>query len=143
MKSALLIAGFLALAGAAAAHPAGRHHHRHHHHIHVDHSGRAQVGAASYYGVHAAGRTTASGKPMKPGALTAASRTLPLGARAKVVDRDTGKSVKVTVTDRGPFAKGRILDVSPKAARKLGMKHDGVADVKVEPVKEPRRAERR
>jgi rare lipoprotein A len=132
MRNAVLIAGLaaLAVAPAALAKP-------HHHHHHVDRSGRPQVGKASYYAHRLAGRTTASGKPLKAGHLTAASKTLPLGTRAKVINKETGKSVRVTVTDRGPFKKGRILDVSPKAAEKLGMKDDGVAPVKVVPLKEP------
>jgi rare lipoprotein A len=142
MRNAVLLLGLvmIAVAPAAQARPHAElrhHHHRHHHAHHLDRSRRPQVGRASYYGTHEAGRTTASGKPLKPGRLTAASKTLPLGARAKVVNMKTGKSVRVTVTDRGPYAKGRILDVSPRAAKALGMKHDGVAQVKVTPLKEP------
>lgn len=120
---ALGLAGLIGGAPIAAAAAA------HHHLPHV------QRGKASYY--RAAGARTASGKPMRTHALTAASKTLPLGTKAKVVNAKTGKSVKVTVTDRGPYAKGRILDVSPKAAEALGMKHDGVAEVKVKPVAPP------
>lgn len=101
---------------------------------------KAQTGEASFYGTHDAGETTASGAPFDPKALTAASPTLPLGTKAKVTNQDTGQSVNVTVTDRGPYAKGRILDVSPKAADHLGMKQSGVADVKVEPVQPPKPA---
>jgi rare lipoprotein A len=64
----------------------------------------------------------------------------PLGTTAKVTNTETGKSVHLTVTDRGPYAKDRILDVSPKAADHLGMKESRVADVKVEPVKIPKPA---
>lgn len=96
---------------------------------------QVQRGKASYY--RPAGKITASGHPARPQALTAASKTLPLGARAKVTNVETGKSVRVTITDRGPYAKGRILDVSPKAAEKLGMKDDGVAPVKVKPESVP------
>ena len=90
-------------------------------------STKPQQGVASYYRPTALGARTASGKAPKAGALTAASKTLPLGSKAKVTNTETGRSVKVTVTDRGPFVKGRILDVSPRAADKLGMKEDGVA----------------
>jgi rare lipoprotein A len=103
----------------------------------VDRSGKTQTGVASYYGPHHAGKTTASGESMNPRSLTAASPSLPLGAKAEVTNRETGKSVQVTVTDRGPYAKGRILDVSSKAAETLGMKHDGVAPVNVKPVEAP------
>jgi|GEM_PF-2300165 len=96
-----------------------------------------QTGVASYYGPQFAGQPTASGAPHKPNALTAASRTLPLGTTAKVTNTETGRSVAVKVDDRGPYAKGRILDVSPKAARHLGMKRDGVAPVKVQPLRVP------
>ncbi|HEV2532046.1 MAG TPA: septal ring lytic transglycosylase RlpA family protein [Phenylobacterium sp.] len=104
---------------------------------HLDRSGKAQSGVASYYRPTASGRKAANGKRPQPGRLTAASRTLPLGTKAKVVNRDTGKSVNVTVTDRGPFAKHRVLDVSPKAAQHLGMTHEGTASVKIQPLKLP------
>ena len=103
-----------------------------------DTSGKPKTGQASFYGTHDAGETTASGAPFDPGKLTAASRTLPLGTKAKVTNQETGKSVNVTVTDRGPYAKGRILDVSPKAADHLGMKQSGVAPVKVQPLHVPK-----
>ena len=98
----------------------------------------AQTGTASYYGPEFAGRVTASGEPHDPTDMTAASRTLPLGTEAKVTNKETGKSVGVEVNDRGPYAKGRILDVSPRAAAKLGMKDDGVAPVKVQPLPAPK-----
>jgi rare lipoprotein A len=96
-----------------------------------------QTGVASYYARRLAGKLTASGEPHKPNALTAASRTLPLGTTAKVTNTENGKSVIVEVNDRGPYAKNRILDVSRKAARHLGFKHDGVANVAVEPLLAP------
>jgi rare lipoprotein A len=105
--------------------------------VHVDHSGKPQEGLASFYGTHAAGKTTASGLKLDPHRLTAASKTLPLGATAQVVNRDNGKTAKVVITDRGPAVKSRILDVSPKAAVKLGMKKTGVSPVKVVPLKTP------
>lgn len=99
---------------------------------------RPQSGTASYCGAEQTGKTTASGDPAKPAStLTAASKSLPLGTKAKVTDQDTGKSVKVTVVDRGPYAKHRIIDVSAKAARELGMKKTGVAHVKVQPLPAP------
>jgi rare lipoprotein A len=91
-----------------------------------------QQGKASYYSDRLQGHKTASGKPMKQSGMTAASRTLPLGAKAKVTNLETGKTADVTVNDRGPYARGRIVDVSKEAASKLDMKHDGVAPVKVE-----------
>lgn len=103
----------------------------------VDRSGKPQTGVASYYARGEAGHTTASGKPYDPSKLTAASPKLPLGTRAKVTNLDNGKSVNVTVTDRGPYVRKRILDVSSKAAATLGLKKDGVAEVKVKPLHEP------
>jgi rare lipoprotein A len=97
---------------------------------------KPQSGEASYYGERDAGEKTASGAPFDPNKLTAASKTLPLGSRAKVTNKETGRSVNVTVNDRGPYAKGRILDVSPRAARNLGItRKDGVAPVKVQPLR--------
>ncbi len=110
----------------------------HGHHRRIDTSGRPQSGAASYYGPEATGKKTASGARFAPNKMTAASRTLPLGTKAKVTNAANGKSVHVTVTDRGPYAKNRILDVSPKAARRLGMKASGVSTVKVQPLHVPK-----
>ena len=107
------------------------------HHPHIDTSGRPQTGVASYYGNYAAGRRTASGARFSPDRLTCASRTLPLGTRARVTNTKTGKSVQVTVTDRGPFVGRRILDVSPRAARRLGMMVSGVSVVTIQPLYVP------
>ena len=74
---------------------------------------------------------------MKPDAMTAASRTLPMGTKAEVVNKDTGKAVTVTINDRGPYAQNRIVDVTPKAADALGMTKQGVARVEVKPLQEP------
>jgi rare lipoprotein A len=105
------------------------------------HAGRGaahtQAGKASFYSHRAIGKKTASGAKLSATGLTAASRTLPLGTKAKVTNTDTGRSVPVTVTDRGPYVGGRILDVSPKAATLLHMKEDGVSTVKVEPTHVP------
>lgn len=134
---ALAACAALAAAGAASAAAPGQHHPVHHRHHRVDHSGRAQVGKASYYARSLTGAQTASGKTVKATKLTAASKTLPLGTKAKVTNLDTGKSVKITVTDRGPYKGHRILDVSREAATKLGMKHVGVATVRVQPIAVP------
>jgi rare lipoprotein A len=66
---------------------------------------------------------------MNPNAMTAAHKTLPLGSVVKVVDQRTGKSVRVTINDRGPYIKGRIIDLSKTAATKLGFKNAGTAKV--------------
>jgi len=96
-----------------------------------------QSGIASYYAKHFAGKPTASGEPHRPDALTAASPSLPLGATARVTNTENGQSVTVEVNDRGPYAKNRILDVSRKAAERLGFKHDGIAQVTVQPLPGP------
>jgi rare lipoprotein A len=93
-----------------------------------------QVGKASFYSRKLAGRPTASGERFDPDALTAAHRTLPLGTKVKVVNPKNDKSVIVTVNDRGPVPKSRMLDVSPAAAAALGMKRDGVTKVETQVV---------
>jgi rare lipoprotein A len=88
----------------------------------------------SYQGSDSAGQPTASGEPYNPNDLTAASRNLPMGATVKVTNPDTGRSVKVRINDRGPFVHGRSLDLSKRAAEKIGITDKGVARVKVTPV---------
>ncbi len=89
----------------------------------------AVVGKASYYNL---GGRTASGS--RVGAYTAAHRTLPFGARVRVTNLRNNRSVVVVINDRGPFAGGRVIDVSAHAADALGFRSAGVARVKVEPV---------
>ncbi|MGH7973349.1 MAG: septal ring lytic transglycosylase RlpA family protein [Limisphaerales bacterium] len=88
----------------------------------------------SYQGTSTAGRTTASGERYNPNGLTAASRNLPIGSKVTVTNPDTGRSVKVRINDRGPFVHGRSLDLSKRAAEKIGITHKGVTRVKVAPV---------
>lgn len=88
-------------------------------------------GMASYYGAELAGNRTASGERFNPGALTAAHRTLPLGTMLRVTNKANGKSVIVRVNDRGPFAKGRILDVSRAAAERISMVRSGTARISI------------
>jgi rare lipoprotein A len=90
--------------------------------------------STSYQGSDTAGQPTASGKPYNPEDLTAASRNLPMGSTVKVTNPDTGRSVKVRINDRGPFVHGRSLDLSKRAAEKIGITDKGVARVKVTPV---------
>jgi rare lipoprotein A len=104
----------------------------------LDRSGRARVGKASYYSHRFAGRTMADGQKMDPQDDNAASKTLPLGTRARVTNLETGRSATVTIQDRGPYAKGRIIDLSPATAREIGIDHhDGVAPVVVAPIAVP------
>jgi rare lipoprotein A len=100
--------------------------------VHAPVATRAQDGLASYYGASFAGRRTASGERFDPNALTAAHRDLPFGTRIRVTNLDNGRAVIVRVNDRGPFADGRIVDVSWAAARELGMLRSGVARVRLE-----------
>ena len=91
-----------------------------------------QVGNASWYGPAQDGKETASGETFDQEKLTAAHRTLPLGSKAVVTNLETGKSVKVTINDRGPYVKGRKIDLSRAAAKKIGMTKKGVTKVKIE-----------
>jgi len=93
-----------------------------------------QRGKASYYADTFEGRTTASGEIFTHEKLTAASRTLPLGTRVRVTNEENDKSVVVRINDRGPYVRGRIIDLSKAAAHRLGIVEDGVADVRIEPL---------
>ncbi len=104
-----------------------------------DTSGRIQRGEASYYHPSLHGRTMANGEKFDMRSNSAASRTLPLGTVARVRNLETGQIAIVEIEDRGPFAKGRVLDVSPRTAERLGMKHDGVAPVEIAPIEVPQR----
>lgn len=99
--------------------------------------GATEFGDASWYGIEERGRLTANGESMDPGAMTAAHKTLPFGTVVEVTDRDTGKSVRVRINDRGPFRPGRIIDLSHEAARRLGIVARGVAPVSVTIVERP------
>jgi len=88
-----------------------------------------QCGGASWYGDKFAGKRTASGVRFDPNAMMAAHRTLPFGSRVRVTDRRSGRSVTVRIVDRGPHVRGRVIDVSKAAARKLGFLGRGTARV--------------
>lgn len=89
-------------------------------------------GHASWYGAQHHGRKTASGEPFNQNALTAAHRTLAFGTKVKVTNTLNNKSVVVRINDRGPFTKGRIIDLSRAAAAKIDMIKQGVAPVRVQ-----------
>ena len=91
-----------------------------------------QKGKASYYSKKATGARTSSGERLHHDSLTCAHRTYPFGTMLKVTNPKNGKSVVVKVTDRGPFGRGRIIDLSWRAAKELGMLAQGVAMVLVE-----------
>jgi rare lipoprotein A len=145
--------------GITEASAKSRHHHRHHHHHHhrshhaaaatagasfngswqnanaaigpVSGSGRSFSGMASYYG-NESGNKTASGQRMNAGAMTAAHRSLPFGTKLRVTHGD--RSVVVTINDRGPFIRGRVLDLSTGAARAVGLTGAGVGRVSAQVV---------
>src|SRR5258707_10163776 len=89
---------------------------------------QTRIGVASVYSTES-GSKTASGQKLNPAALTAAHRSLPLGSKVTVTNKSNGRSVVVTINDRGPFVRGRVIDVSPTAARALGF--SGLTQVSV------------
>ncbi len=104
----------------------------------LDRTGSKRTGIASFYAARFAGRKMADGTPMRPQGDNAASKTLPLGTTALVTNLETGRAAVVTIRDRGPYVKGRILDLSPATARKIGLERkDGLAKVEVAPIEVP------
>ena len=90
-----------------------------------------EVGKASYYADKFKGRKTANGETFRQWKKTAAHRTLPFGTVVTVKNLSNGQKVKVRINDRGPFVKGRMIDLSKKAAKKIGMVGAGVSDVEI------------
>lgn len=97
--------------------------------------GYTETGQASFYGDKFQNRKTASGERYQHGLLTAAHRHMPFGAKVKVTNRKNGKSVIVKINDRGPFVKGRIIDLSKSAFARIGNTADGLLDVKIEVIR--------
>lgn len=97
------------------------------------------TGKASYYHDKFHGRRTASGAVYNRNLMTAAHKHLPLGTEVRVTDVNTGRSVEVVINDRGPFVKGRVIDLSRRAATELGMIKRGTAPVRVEVLSRPGR----
>jgi rare lipoprotein A len=153
-RTALAIFAATVLTGGTASEASARsyRHHGHHHHHHHAHdaftnnggrswretnaaiapssgSGRSFSGMASFYG-NEAGSQTASGQRFNQNAMTAAHRTLPFGTKLRVTHG--GQSVIVTINDRGPFVRGRVLDLSTGAARAIGLTSAGVGQVVAE-----------
>jgi rare lipoprotein A len=143
-----LIAATLLVGGSVSEASAKSRHHRHHsHHHHAQQTtdgnwlnanaaiaptgGRSFAGKASFYG-NESGSRTASGQRFNQNALTAAHRSLPFGTKLRVTHR--GQSVVVTINDRGPFIRGRVLDLSKGAARAIGLTGAGVGHVTAEVV---------
>ena len=94
--------------------------------------GHTETGQASYYNQKYHGRKTASGERMDQNAKTAAHRTLPFGSRVKVTHAKTGKSVIVRINDRGPFIRGRVIDLSKSAFKAIGDLDAGLVPVKIQ-----------
>ncbi len=90
-----------------------------------------ESGKASYYADYFKGCKTANGERFRQSKRTAAHKTLPFGTKVKVTNLKNRRTVKVRINDRGPFVSGRVIDLSKKAARRLGMVEDGVAEVKL------------
>ena len=97
----------------------------------ADSDGFVQTGRASWYGKRFHGRKTASGERFDMNALTAAHKELPLGTKIEVTNNANGRSVVVTVNDRGPFHGNRVLDLSKEAAKQLGVIQKGTANVTI------------
>jgi rare lipoprotein A len=102
-----------------------------------DRSGKKRIGKASYYHSMFNGRKMAGGKRFDPHGANAASKTLPLGTIARVTNLANGKSALIAIQDRGPYVADRIVDLSPKTAADIGIKHQGVARVEVAPIVVP------
>ena len=96
--------------------------------------GPTRIVTSSWYGPGYQGKRTSSGELFDPDRFTAASRTLPLGSIVRVTNLHNGRSVEVKINDRGPRKRGRGVDLSPAAARKIGLTNSGVAHVKIKPV---------
>jgi rare lipoprotein A len=103
------------------------------------HRVKPQVGKASIYSHRFAGKRMANGERMDPRSASAASKTLPLGTKARVTNLETGRSALVSIDDRGPFVPGRIVDVTPATAAEIGLSHkEGLAHVEVVPLELPK-----
>ena len=94
-----------------------------------------EYGMASWYGSEFHGRPTASGEIYNMNDMTAAHNSLPLGSRVMVTNLENGKSIEVTINDRGPFVEGRIIDLSYGAAKRLDFIKEGTTDVKIDVLK--------
>jgi rare lipoprotein A len=98
----------------------------------VDPHGYDKAGVASYYGAKHHGKRTASGERFNQHGLTAAHRQLPFGTRVKITNLNNDRSCVVRINDRGPYSRGRLIDVSREAAEQLGMLRSGTAKVRVQ-----------
>jgi rare lipoprotein A len=146
VAATFLVGGSISEASAKSRHHHHRHHHNHHHAraatdgaswrnanaaVTPSTGGRSFSGVASFYG-NESGSRTASGQRFNQNAMTAAHRSLPFGTKLRVTHG--GRSVVVTINDRGPFIRGRVLDLSTGAARAIGLTGSGVGRVTAEVV---------
>jgi rare lipoprotein A len=97
----------------------------------VQSSDHAVLGIASWYGPGFDGKTTASGERFNKNHLTAAHRTLPFGTLVRVTNLYNGRTVDVRINDRGPWIKGRVIDLSQAAARQIDLEHRGIGEVEI------------
>ncbi|MFC3606370.1 septal ring lytic transglycosylase RlpA family protein [Stutzerimonas tarimensis] len=98
-------------------------------------SGYSQTGQASFYGARHHGNQTANGERFNQRAMTAAHRSLPFGSKVRVTNLDNGKQVTVRINDRGPFVRGRIIDLSRGAFARIADTRQGIVPVKIEVIR--------
>ena len=96
---------------------------------------KTQIGIASYYGKKFHKKRTANGEIFNMYKVSAAHKSYPLGTKVRVTNLENGKSIKLVINDRGPFVKGRIIDLSYKAARKLDFVNQGTAKVRIDVIR--------
>jgi rare lipoprotein A len=105
---------------------------------HIDHSGRKQKGRASYYARRFDHRRMADGHRLDPDMNVAASKTLPFGSVVKVTNLENGRTAMVQIEDRGPYVRGRVVDLASRPANQLGIGRRGTVPVVVKPITLPR-----
>ncbi len=133
-KWALVLALAVIIIGALLSSCANKPHAQAHKPSTVEEPSGHQEGLASWYGPGFRGKKTANGERFNPKHLTAAHRTLPFGTKVRVVNLANDKDVIVRINDRGPFIRGRVIDLSKRAAQLIAMMGSGTARVRIEPV---------
>jgi rare lipoprotein A len=105
---------------------------------HIDHSGRKEKGRASYYARRFDHGRMADGRRLDPNMNEAASKTLPFGSVVKVTNLENGRTATVQIEDRGPYIRGRVIDLAPRPANQVGIGRQGTVPVVVKPITLPR-----
>jgi len=105
---------------------------------HIDHSGRKEKGRASYYAKRFDHRKMADGRRLNPNMNVAASKTLPFGSVVKVTNLENGRTAMVQIEDRGPYIRGRVVDLAKRPANQLGIGRQGTVPVVIKPITLPR-----